>query len=149
MNTVYKITNNINQKCYIGSSTRVEKRWQQHKNDAFNPNNSKYNYPLYQAFRKYGLNNFTFEILKNDFFDVISMENYEQDMIKQYHSLSPNGYNQTEETHSNNIASENTKKYLNRVQKKCALVDENNNILTIYESYHAAARAQGWDGDNL
>lgn len=148
MNTVYKITNNVNQKCYIGSSTRVEKRWQQHKNDAFNSNNSKYNYPLYQAFRKYGLDNFTFEILKNDFFDVVSMENYEQDMIKQYHSLSPNGYNQTEETHSNNIASENTKKYLNRVQKKCALVDKNNNILATYESYHAAARAQGWDGDN-
>jgi predicted GIY-YIG superfamily endonuclease len=26
-NTVYKIVNNINHKVYIGSSTRVEKRW--------------------------------------------------------------------------------------------------------------------------
>ena len=51
MFTVYKITNKINQKCYIGSSIRVNKRWQQHINDANNPNNEKYNYPLYQAFR--------------------------------------------------------------------------------------------------
>lgn len=28
MNTVYKITNLINQKSYIGSSVRVKKRWQ-------------------------------------------------------------------------------------------------------------------------
>ena len=41
-NVVYKITNNINNKVYIGSSVRVEKRWQQHKNDAFNPNNKKF-----------------------------------------------------------------------------------------------------------
>mgnify|MGYP003400092489 CR=1 FL=1 len=47
MYSVYKITNLINQKTYIGSSVRVEKRWQQHKNDAFNSNNKKYNYPLY------------------------------------------------------------------------------------------------------
>ena len=64
MFTVYKITNKINQKCYIGSSIRVNKRWQQHINDANNPNNEKYNYPLYQAFRKYGIENFTFEIVE-------------------------------------------------------------------------------------
>ena len=73
MYSVYKITNLINQKGYIGSSTKVEKRWQQHKNDAFNANNEKYNYPLYQAFRKYGLENFSFIILKNDFDSVISI----------------------------------------------------------------------------
>ena len=66
MNVVYKITNLVNQKSYIGSSVRVEKRWQQHKNDAFNPNNEKYNYPLYQAFRKYGLENFSFNVLKDE-----------------------------------------------------------------------------------
>ena len=49
--SVYKITNTINQKKYIGSSIRVYKRWQQEKNAAFNPNNSSYNYPLSIAFR--------------------------------------------------------------------------------------------------
>lgn len=147
MKTVYKITNLINQKSYIGSSVRVEKRWQQHKNDAFNPNNEKYNYPLYQAFRKYGLENFSFNILKDDFISIEEMQEYEQEMIISLHTLSPNGYNQTLNTNSNNIANENLQKHLNMIKKKCALVDKNENILETYESYHAAARAQGWDGD--
>lgn len=148
MNSVYKITNLINQKVYIGSSTRVDKRFQSHKNDAFNPNNKKYNYPLYKAFRKYGIENFTFEILKNDFKNIEDMQNYEHEMILKFHSLSPNGYNQTDYTNSNSIASENSQKHIKQVSKRCALVDNNNKILEIYESYHAAARAQGWDGDN-
>ena len=147
MNVVYKITNLINQKSYIGSSIRVEKRWQQHKNDAFNPNDEKYNYPLYKAFRKYGLENFSFIILKDDFSTVEEMQNYEQKMILSYQTLSPNGYNQTLNTSSNNIACENLQKHLNKIKKKCALVDKNENIIETYESYHAAARAQGWDGD--
>ena len=64
---IYKITNKINNKCYIGSSIRVEKRWKEHINASKNPNNPQYNYPLYSAFRKYGIENFTFEILKDDF----------------------------------------------------------------------------------
>ena len=32
MFTVYKITNCINNKCYIGSSVRVKKRWKEHIN---------------------------------------------------------------------------------------------------------------------
>ena len=148
MYVVYKITNLINQKSYIGSSMRVEKRWQQHKNDAFNPNNERYNYPLYQAFRKYGLENFSFVILKDDFTTAEEMQNYEQRMIISFCTLSPNGYNQTLNTNSNNIANENLQKHLNQVKKKCALVDKNENILETYESYHAAARAQGWDGDS-
>ena len=148
MYAVYKITNLINQKSYIGSSIRVEKRWQQHKNDAFNSNNEKYNYPLYQAFRKYGLENFSFIILKDDFASIEEMQDYEQQMIISFCSLSPNGYNQTLNTNSNNIANENLQKHLNQIRKKCALVDKDENILEVYESYHAAARAQGWDGDS-
>ena len=148
MYSVYKIINLINHKSYIGSSTRVEKRWQSHKNDAFNINNNKYNYPLYQAFRKYGLENFSFIILKNDFSSIEEMENYEQEMIIAHNTLSPNGYNQTLFTHSNSIAFENTQKHIEKISKKCALVDNYNNIIETYNSYHAAARAQGWDGDN-
>lgn len=33
---IYKITNLINNKCYIGQTTKsIEERWNQHKNDAF------------------------------------------------------------------------------------------------------------------
>lgn len=75
------------------------------------------------------------------------MQDYEHDMIIKLHTLSPNGYNQTENTNTNNIANENFQKYIQQISKRCALVDKDNNIIEIYKSYHAAARAQGWDGD--
>ena len=60
---IYKITNMINNKCYIGLSTDIYNRWRYHKN------HSKYrkksiNKPLYKAFKKYGIDNFKFEILE-------------------------------------------------------------------------------------
>lgn len=63
---IYKITNKINQKCYIGKSIDIERRFKKHQTDALwvSDKNFKYNYPLYQAFRKYGIENFSFEILE-------------------------------------------------------------------------------------
>lgn len=61
---IYKITNKINQKIYIGQSVNISKRWTAHRNGAFNPNNNQYNTPLYKAIRKYGIENFTFEVLE-------------------------------------------------------------------------------------
>lgn len=57
---IYKITNKINGHSYIGQSVDIERRWRQHIN--FPKENSKY--PLYQAFVKYGIENFSFEILE-------------------------------------------------------------------------------------
>ena len=61
---IYKIINNITNEKYVGQSLYIEKRLQCHKNTAFNPNDKSYNYPLYQAIRQYGLENFTFEIIE-------------------------------------------------------------------------------------
>lgn len=91
MFVVYKITNLKNNKCYIGSSTRVEKRWQNHKNASRNKNNPHYNYPLYQAFREDGIENFKFEIIADDFETIWEMEEYEQQMIDKFDCLKPKG----------------------------------------------------------
>jgi len=66
MTGIYKITNSVNNKSYIGQSINIEFRWKEHQRIAKSPNNysRKNKYPLYQAIRKYGLENFTFEILE-------------------------------------------------------------------------------------
>ena len=93
MYTVYKITNKINNKSYIGSSIRVEKRWAQHKNVAFNQNDTQYNYPLYKAFRKYGYENFKYEVLIDKINDIEALNQFEIYFIKLFNTQRPNGYN--------------------------------------------------------
>lgn len=61
---IYKITNLINQKSYIGQSINIEKRWVTHKYESINDKQKAYNYSIHQAFRKYGIDNFSFEILE-------------------------------------------------------------------------------------
>ena len=58
---IYKIENKINGKIYIGQSINIKIRWQQHKREA---KCNRRNAPLYNALRKYGVDNFTFEVLE-------------------------------------------------------------------------------------
>ena len=89
---IYKITNIINQKIYIGQSIDIEKRWGEHKRNAFNPKTHTYNYPLYKAIRKYGLANFQFEVLEET--DIEHLTEEEQYFIDLYKTLNPQyGYN--------------------------------------------------------
>lgn len=55
---IYKITNTINLKAYIGQSVDIENRWKQHKN--INRGCTL----LVRAFKKYGIENFSFEIVE-------------------------------------------------------------------------------------
>lgn len=147
MFVVYKITNLINNKAYIGSSIRVKERWKQHINASKNPNNPTYNYPLYQAFRKYGVENFNFEILNDDFDCLEDMCNYEKNMIIYFNTCGQNGYNQTLETDQGLNAKENLQKYIKKISQACAKIDKNNNIIETYSSYHEAATKNNLDSD--
>lgn len=83
---LYKITNLINGKVYIGQSIHPDKRWWEHRNKA-KKNFDKY--PIHLAISKYGEKNFSFEILEwsEDY------DNREKELIQEYNSISPNGYN--------------------------------------------------------
>ena len=60
---IYKITNLINQKIYIGkTTTSIEDRWKTHWQDSNRVN--AFNRPLYKAFNKYGKENFKIEQLE-------------------------------------------------------------------------------------
>ena len=55
---IYKITNTINNKLYIGQTVDFNHRIRSHEETGFNKNAESYNNPLYRAIRKYGINNF-------------------------------------------------------------------------------------------
>lgn len=89
---IYKITNLINGHSYIGQSICIEERWKREKTRAFQPTQHDYNSLLGQAFRKYGLENFKFEILEEC--SQIELNTREQYYINKYNTYF-NGYNQT------------------------------------------------------
>ena len=60
---IYKITNDINGKVYIGKTLHgIEKRFEEHIKDAYADN--KKNRPLYRAIRKYGPDHFHIELIE-------------------------------------------------------------------------------------
>ena len=88
---IYKITNLINGKCYIGQSVDILRRWRNHKETSKNSSKEAYEYPLYRAFRKYGIENFSFEILEECKKEELDIK--ETFYINKYNSLDE-GYNQ-------------------------------------------------------
>lgn len=85
----YKATNQVNGKVYIGFATDPEKRWSQHKRDA----EQGRGYIFHQAIRKHGWNNFKFEILCCGLDKRSMLEHVEPQLIQQYNSSIPHGYN--------------------------------------------------------
>jgi len=59
---IYVITNNINQKKYIGKSNNIMRRFTEHKSSYEQTRTP--NKPLYLAFKKYGMENFSFDVLE-------------------------------------------------------------------------------------
>ncbi len=91
---IYKITNSLNNKSYIGKSSHIESRWLYHTT-RFN-DSKEWNKSLYQAFRKYGIENFTFEVIEEmseEYYNKFG-NNREEFWIIYYNSLN-NGYNET------------------------------------------------------
>lgn len=136
--SIYCFTNLITNKKYIGSTIQDPKvRYNQHIYNAKNENAHQHNYPLYQAMRKYGLDNFTFEILYQDMHTEEEIRDIEADFIKTYNTVSPYGYNQTENTQhplNDAISYEKMSNTKRENGKEVVEVDENKQILSIWRS---------------
>lgn len=96
MKGIYKFQNNINNKVYIGQTINLSSREKQHHRNYLNPNSSMYNTKFYKALRKYGYDNFSYQILIED--DNLTPEelNYLEEyyIMKVYNSYYC-GYNST------------------------------------------------------
>ena len=93
---VYKITNKINNLCYIGISKNINKRWKDHKKYYLKHVETKNNHnKLYNAMKLYGINNFSFEIIESfETLDLQKLKDREIYWISYYDSYN-NGYNLT------------------------------------------------------
>jgi len=114
---IYKITNLINNKVYVGQTKNIKDRWREHKKNARNKI-IKGNMAITKAMIKYGLDNFTFEVI-DQAYSVDELNQLEEHYINNLNSLSPQGYNIQEYSNGVPIWSderklEATKKNLNR-----------------------------------
>ena len=128
---IYKIQNLINQKVYIGQSKNISMRWRNHRYNAKSNDESINQYPLYRAINKYGIENFLFEILEECSIEDLDIR--EKYWIKEYNSIVPNGYNQTEGGEGCITFSKLSPEAVEEIQKK--LLSGNYMIKTIAEEY--------------
>lgn len=86
---IYKITNDVNNKIYIGKTEfSIEKRFKEHCKDAFKERCEKR--PLYSAMKKYGVENFHIELIE----ETNEPEEREKYWVEYFGSFK-NGYNAT------------------------------------------------------
>lgn len=89
---IYKIENLINHKCYIGQAVDINKRWRRHRETYTDITSREYEYPVYRAMRKYGIENFSFEIVEECLREELNEK--ERFYIEKYNAFF-GGYNQT------------------------------------------------------
>lgn len=112
---IYKITNNINGKVYIGKSVDIKERWRQERYKQ--PN--KY---FTNAVKKYGLENFSFEVLEEC--SKEELDEKEKKYIEKYNSTDINiGYNITSGGTGGAMPSEVIQKSLETKEKMVLLQD--------------------------
>ena len=82
---LYRITNIVNGKIYIGQTIEPTKRWYQHRRDSANPT-----MVIHHAINKYGAENFKFEVIASckSWEDANETETF---LVSQYNSLVENG----------------------------------------------------------
>jgi len=154
---IYQVTNEINSKIYIGQSIDIERRWNQHKY-------GKGSIILRNAIKKYGIDNFKFEILeeiqftnKNEIIkNLTKLEQKWLDSEKPY--LKENGYNQNKISKPN-IPIERPDGYGELISKikidnnHCGKLvkqyDLEGNLIKIWKSAAEIERELGFKAENI
>lgn len=94
---IYKATCKTTKKIYVGQTSNFNERKYDHIADSFNPNSKSYNTYFHRAIRKYGVDDFIWEIVE-EFEKNINLEvlnEAEKKYIKLFDCRNPKGYNST------------------------------------------------------
>ena len=103
---IYKISNIINNKVYIGQSIDIERRFTVHMRDL--NNNKHYNQHLQASYNKYGKEAFLYEVLC--ICEITELDDMERFFIDYYNSMNQEyGYNKESGGSKNKIISDETR----------------------------------------
>jgi group I intron endonuclease len=130
---IYKITNIINEKIYVGKSKNPKVRWRQHKSHS-----KKRNTKLYCAMRKYGIENFTFQILEQCLESQVNeKETYYISLLEPYYNMTNGGDG------GGFLNKKHGDKWKNAIKqsnsKKVACYNLDGNLIQVYESCRDAS----------
>jgi group I intron endonuclease len=111
MGYIYLVTNKINGMKYVGQSIQddIYKRWKSHRSKKRTVGKV-----LYNAYKKYGLENFDYRIICICFDE--DTNKFEEEYIKKYNTVHPNGYNLLQGG-NNKRHNEETKRHLSEIMK--------------------------------
>ena len=155
MQYIYKISNIFNEKVYIGRTNNFERRIKEHFSDY--KNRHGYHPKLHNAFDKYGIENFIFEII---FQEDISIEDIclKEDYYRNYYNAFYDGYcsmnssdgqPEGEENCNNKLSKENVLKIIEKLK------NTNDTIKNIAEEFEISMqtisdinRGNTWNFDN-
>ena len=105
---VYRITNTVNNKIYIGITTKsINIRWKEHCGQGF---------LLYKSIKKYGQDNFKVEVVDTATCEQ-ELQAKEVEWISNDNSMSPYGYNLTSGGELNKVHCESTRRKMSEAKK--------------------------------
>jgi len=114
---IYQIKNKVNNKSYVGSSSRLKLRWNRHLTDL--KSNVHHSLALQRAFHKYGYGNFEFIILENcEENKLLEREQYYLDNLKPEYNICKVAGNCVGVKHSSETIEKRRNSLINSWEKK-------------------------------